>query len=139
MTKVKDDKPSDSRRNATLNRNTDRRGYIKHNIDVKKHMNTDNVARDMDAMYKNILTSPITFIILYSRGEVENTDAQCLYTRHHGHQRILVCMELFPTRLLGLTGCGVLTPFLFFIFLYILEETHHISVFADYESLYNLY
>ena len=51
---VKEDMPSENKRNATLNRKTDRLGYVKHSIEVKKHMTTDRVAKVIEEIYSNM-------------------------------------------------------------------------------------
>ena len=68
--KVRDDMPSESSRNATLKRNTDRLGYVKHSTEVIKHMNAETIAKDMDEMYSHMMRAggaDVTLPSTYSR------------------------------------------------------------------------
>lgn len=52
--KDREDMPSEKSKNAKLNKNSDRFGYVKHNIEMTKHNKTAIDAKVIEATYNNM-------------------------------------------------------------------------------------
>ena len=87
---VKEDMPSENKRNATLNRKTDRLGYVKHSIEVKKHMTTDRVAKVIEVICSIITSEVAKWIsgILASSGD----SAKCALVVQQHCERFTNCV-----------------------------------------------